>query len=103
MDYVSLGQRIRAERKSRRLTQEALAEAVGISLSFLGHIERGSRKASVETLVGISNALGVSMDSLLQDSLMFLDTPRINPATDETTLLKEINRLIESNLKHWNQ
>ena len=33
----------------------------GISLSFMGHIERGTRKASVETLV----ALGVSTDALL--------------------------------------
>ena len=69
MDYVALGQRIRAQRKLNRFTQEYLSEKAGISLSFLGHIERGTRKASIETLVSIANALRVSPDLLLQDSL----------------------------------
>lgn len=42
---------------------------MGISLSFLGHIERGTRKASLETLIAIANVLLVSVDALLQDSL----------------------------------
>ncbi|MEA5069461.1 MAG: helix-turn-helix transcriptional regulator, partial [Christensenellaceae bacterium] len=55
MDYRSLGMRIRKQRKNLHLTQEELAERAGISLSFLGHIERGTRKASLETLVSLSN------------------------------------------------
>lgn len=50
VDYVALGQRIRSHRCALHLTQEELAERVGISASFLGHIERGSRVLSVETL-----------------------------------------------------
>lgn len=69
MDYVALGKRIRSERKVRKHTQEELSEMVGISLSFLGHIERGSRKASIETLIRIANTLNISIDYLLQDSL----------------------------------
>lgn len=69
MNYEALGRRIRAQRKLSHMTQEQLSELAGISLSFLGHIERGSRKASLETLVGIANALKVSTDVLLQDSL----------------------------------
>ena len=69
MDYVALGKRIRTQRKLLRMTQEYLSEQAGISLSFLGHIERGTRKASIETLVAIANALRVSPDLLLQDSL----------------------------------
>lgn len=69
MDYEKLGKKVRIKRKSKGLTQEQLAEQSGISLSFLGHIERGSRKASLETLVSIANALGVSPDYLLQDSI----------------------------------
>lgn len=102
MDYVSLGRRIRKERKSHHLTQEKLAERVGISLSFLGHIERGSRKASIETLVSIANALNASLDGLLQESLENLEVPKIEMA-NQKELLREINRMIETSLDSWNQ
>ena len=69
INYAKLGERIRKQRKLANLTQEALSEKVGISLPFLGHIERGTRKASLDTLVRIANALNVSTDLLLQDSL----------------------------------
>jgi len=69
MQYDKLGERIRQQRVLAKMTQEKLAEKAGISLSFLGHIERGNRKASLETIVGICNALKVSPNLLLQDSL----------------------------------
>ena len=69
MLYKGLGKRIRQQRTLAKMTQEKLAEAAGISLSFLGHIERGTRKASLDTLVKICNALKVSPRLLLQDSL----------------------------------
>ncbi|MGI6184359.1 MAG: helix-turn-helix domain-containing protein [Candidatus Fimadaptatus sp.] len=69
MDYEGLGMRVRRARKLAGLTQSELAEKLGISTSFLGHIERGSRKASMDTIVKISNELTVSLDSLLADSL----------------------------------
>lgn len=69
MLYKGLGKRIRQQRILAKMTQEKLSEAAGISLSFLGHIERGTRKASLDTLVKICNALKVSPRLLLQDSL----------------------------------
>ena len=65
VDYVALGQRIRSHRRALHLTQEALAERVGISASFLGHIERGSRVLSVETLVALCTALSATPNELL--------------------------------------
>ncbi len=65
MDYVAMGRRIRTFRKQRAMTQAALAESVGISTSFIGHIERGTRIASLETLVGLSETLDVSLDALV--------------------------------------
>ena len=67
MDYKSLGHRIRKCRIEKHLTQEKLAEMAGISLSFLGHIERGTRKASLETIVSLSNSLEISIDYLLEN------------------------------------
>ena len=69
MRYDKLGERIRQQRILAKMTQEKLAEKAGISISFLGHIERGNRKASLETIVSICNALKVSPGLLLQDSL----------------------------------
>ena len=86
MDYEKLGKNVRIKRKTKGLTQEQLAEQSGISLSFLGHIERGSRKASLETLVSIANALGVSPDYLLQDSL----TKRTNYGHHQNQSLTEV-------------
>ncbi|MBQ7848452.1 MAG: helix-turn-helix transcriptional regulator [Clostridia bacterium] len=65
MDYQALGQRIRTRRRAQQLTQEALAERVGISASFLGHIERGTRVLSVETLLSFCQALAATPDELL--------------------------------------
>lgn len=69
MDYIGLGRRIKTARREQNITQEELSARVGISLSFLGHIERGSRKASMETLVKLANTLGESLDHLMRDSL----------------------------------
>ena len=43
MDYIDLGRRVKELRRKQSLTQEALAEKLDISTSFLGHIERGTR------------------------------------------------------------
>ncbi len=67
--FVSIGKRIRKARHDKSFTQEILAEKTGISTSFLGHIERGSRKASVETLVHLANVLEIDVNTLLADSL----------------------------------
>ncbi|MDD6144600.1 MAG: helix-turn-helix transcriptional regulator [bacterium] len=69
MDYVDLGRRIRVRRQHLGLTQEQLAKEMGVSTSFMGHIERGTRKASLETLVQLANVMDVSIDGLLSASL----------------------------------
>ena len=69
MDYCDLGRRIREQRLEKEWTQERLAASIGMSTSFVGHIERGTRKASLETLVLLANTLGVSLDYLLAGSL----------------------------------
>lgn len=50
VDYAAMGSRVRRLRLAQHMTQEQLAEACNISFSFLGHIERGTRKMSLETL-----------------------------------------------------
>ena len=73
MDYTSMGKRIRERRNSLRLSQEKLAEISSVTTSYIGQIERAERIPSLETLVNISNALGVTIDFLLKDSLFAVD------------------------------
>jgi len=69
LDYRAIGLRIRAFRKQRGLTQQALAELSGQEPSNISHIERGATKLGLPTIVSIANALGVTVDELLCDSL----------------------------------
>ena len=65
LDYGKMGMRIRQVRKTRGWSQDALAKKCGISMSFLGHIERGTRIMSLETFVNICMALEADADELL--------------------------------------
>ena len=69
LDYQALGARIRELRKSWGMTQNRLAELVGIEPSNISHIERAVSKVGLATLVGIANNLGCSVDDLLCDSI----------------------------------
>ena len=65
VDYAALGEKIRQKRLSTGLSQDAVSENIGISESFYGHLERGSRIMSVESLVKIAKYLDLSLDFLL--------------------------------------
>lgn len=60
-----LGAAIRAVRLERGLSQEALADAAGIDRSHMGKIERGERNVSVLNVSRVSDALSVSIASLM--------------------------------------
>ena len=65
LDYAKIGIRIRQVRKVKGWSQDELAKKCGISMSFLGHIERGTRIMSLETFVSICSALDTGADELL--------------------------------------
>ncbi len=69
LDYTALGIRIRQARKERHVTQEQLGELCELSTAHIGHIERGTRIPSIDTLFRIAQALDVSMDYLIFDSI----------------------------------
>lgn len=70
LDYHAIGIRIRRFRKEQGLTQQVLAELSDQEPSNISHIERGATKLSLPTIVNIANALGVTVDTLLCDSLI---------------------------------
>ena len=78
MDYHALGKRIREERLRLNLTQEKLAEEVGVSTAYIGQIGRGERSLTLDKLVKVVNRLGVTIDFLLADYVIATDDTSIN-------------------------
>jgi len=86
LDYFKIGQRIKKYRKAYNLTQEMLAEKVGISSVHISHIETGSTKLSLPVLVNIAQELAVPTDELI------FDKPQIN----RTAITDEIVGILNS-------
>ncbi len=63
---VAFGQRVRALRKEKGLSQEALAALADIDRSYMGHIERGEKNITLTKIYQISDALQVRVSSLLE-------------------------------------
>lgn len=62
---VQIGLRVRKAREDMGLSREQLAELVDVSALFLSYIECGQRGMSLETLISLCSALGVSADDIL--------------------------------------
>ncbi len=60
-----MGGAIRATRKAKGLSQEALAELADIDRSYMGGIERGEHNLAIMNLLKIADALGLEASSLL--------------------------------------
>jgi len=93
-----LGEKIRQWRKLRELTQEQLGEKAGISYKFIGEVERGTVNPSLDSLIGISQALDVNVKELF---------PRENDLVtefshEELKTIKKAVKLLNSrlNVKH---
>ena len=67
MELESIGRNIRKYRLMKKLRQEDLAELANLTNNYIGAIERGEKIPSLETLIVIINALGVSADMILSD------------------------------------
>ena len=105
VDYKDFGARVRIIRRKQSLTQEELAEKVGISASFMGHIERGSRIASLETLIALCNALKTSPEYFLTASLSD-DIDEHMPtqlSAEDRNRLSAFLRLANDTVRNWHE
>ena len=59
-----LGQRLRALRKQRSLSQERLGQRSGLSGKFIGEVERGEKSISMDSLYHVAVALEVPLRQL---------------------------------------
>lgn len=70
LNYQGIGKRIKTTRIKANLSQERLAALVGLSTSHLSNIENGTTRISLTTLVNLADALSVTPDALLCDSVI---------------------------------
>jgi transcriptional regulator with XRE-family HTH domain len=83
----AVGKRIEALRRKKGLTQENLAEMVGLSMKHVGEIERGRVNPTLASLAGISKALGISLVDLFD-----FEHERFTAAQIRTELEKMIKK-----------
>ena len=76
IDFESIGVRIKGIRSRKKITQDQLAEMIGSDRTVIARIENGNQGCSIDYLVKIANALEISSDALLIDSL---DHPNLTP------------------------
>ena len=86
MDYYKIGQKIRKYRKANGLSQEQLAERIGISITHMSHIETGNTKLSLPVLVKLAISLGVRTDDLLFDT----------SSLSRSAILEDISAVLDS-------
>ena len=62
---IEIGQRIKQNREAAGLTQEALAEMIGLGVKHISAMERGAVGVSLSTIQALCKVLCISSDSLL--------------------------------------
>ncbi len=65
LDYENISKRIKAVRKSRKMTQDFLAEQTNLSVMHISNLENNHCKMSLDSLAAISEVLNVSTDYIL--------------------------------------
>ena len=101
MDYSGFGMRIRQKRKELNFTQADLAEMCNCSIPFIGHIERGSRAPSMESLIMLCNALKGTPDYLLQDYLDISSIYRMMRKTELDDITNMVHHALSEIYGNW--
>lgn len=105
MALDTIGKNIRKFRLANALRQEDLAEKTGLSVNYIGMLERGEKIPSLETFIDLVNALGVSADMILTDVIdtgytvkSSLLTEQLEKLSDEER--KRIYDVVETLMRH---
>jgi len=90
------GKKIRAIRRGRDMTQEKLAELSGLSLQYIGEIERGARNPSLTTVESLAAAFAIPLAELFNLAEFELSVDDVRQL-----LIKQIENTDESRLRSF--
>jgi XRE family transcriptional regulator, fatty acid utilization regulator len=92
-----MGIRLKRLREERRLTQQALASAIGISLSYLSQLENNQRPLTLPVLLKLNAAFGIDVQLFSEDEearlIADLREALSDPQTGETISAAELREL----------
>ncbi len=108
LNKEKIGLRIQNTRKSRKMTQNTLAQLTDLSPKYISNIECGYKIPKLETFIAIANVLEVDANSLLVDVLNV--APQITstvlserlaslPLSEQNQLLRLFNLIIDDHIK----
>jgi len=105
MDREKVGERIRKLRTERGLTQEKLAEQIGVARGSVARYEAGTYYPSQEVIVKLAAILGVTTDLILGNTMDKLSVPSdddikfalfgVDPANITDAQFEEVKRFAQ--------
>ena len=111
LETMSIAQRLSSLRKNKGLTQQALADAVGLHVTQVKRYEYNQSQPSLETLKKIAKALRVTIDSLVfeesellpDDSLALQFQAVINLPSEQQAVIKQLleGMIIKYEAERW--
>lgn len=104
MEYKKIGKRLKECREKAGFTQEALAEAVGCSSTYISALERGAAFPRGDKLIALLNTLKASADSVFCDVIDYSSGYKASilseklsklPAADQQRILEMVDLMIQ--------
>ena len=77
-EWATVGERIRLAREAAGISVRELARRIDVSASHVSQVERGLASFSVRALYSVVNILGISMDSLFEESALEVSSPSLH-------------------------
>ncbi len=110
INYKLVGTRISEWRKRLSITQDDLAFLTGISVPYISEIENGKKRPSLDIIVAISDAIGVTVDELLSGNMLSsssdyqtdIDYLLSDCTSEERQFIYEMLRALKESLRHNN-
>src|ERR1700722_2208137 len=93
--YKQIGENIPAKRRERGLSQEGLANAVGLKRPSLSNIEKGRQNLLLHTFCDIAETLNANTSELLPERVASEETERLNLRG----LSEEVRQFVEAGIK----
>ena len=66
---MTFGQNLKRIRKDMKLTQQEMADKIGISQSYYADIERERKNISLRVILNLASGLGISVTKLINDEI----------------------------------